>query len=323
MRKRELGRHGAGVSALGLGCAGMSSSLSCRTPAAEAESIATINTALEQGITLLNTGDFYGMGHNETIIGRALRNRPDTAFLSVKFGALRAPSGEFLGLDCRPKAVKNFAAYSLQRLGVDVLDLYQPARIDPAVPIEETVGAVAELIAEGKVRFLGLSEVDAQQLVAAHNTYPVTALETEYSLANRSIEAEILPTARRLGCAVIAYNVLAQGLLTGSITAELAADDPRRGLPRFQGTNLATNLRTVATLRKLATARNATPAQIAIAWVLSRGDDVVLLVGMSRRSHLAENLAATGLNLTDDELTCLDSTFAPGSIAGERTNTTR
>lgn len=323
MRQRNLGTCGVRVSALGLGCAGMSSTPSSRTPAAEAESIATLEAALEQGITLLNTGDFYGMGHNETLIGHALRNHSGTAFLSVKFGALRAPSGEFLGLDCRPKSVKNFAAYSLQRLSVEVIDLYQPGRLDPAVPLEETVGAIADLIGEGKVRFLGLSQVTAEQLLAAHRIHPVTALEIEYSLANRRAEAEIFTTARQLGCGIIAYNVIAQGLLTGSIAGELATNDPRRDLPRFRGANLATNLRTVASLREIAAARNATPAQLAIAWALSRGDDVVPLVGMSQRRYLAENLAAVELNLTDDESALLEATFTPGTIIGERTNTPR
>ena len=320
---RKLGAQGPLVSALGLGCAGMSSGPAYQTPAAEEESSATIAAALEQGITLLNTGDFYGMGHNETTIGRVLRRRPESAFLSVKFGALRAPSGEFLGLDCRPNSVKNFAAYSLQRLGVDVIDLYQPGRIDPAVPIEDTVGAVADLIAEGKVRFLGLSEVSSEQLRQAHETYPVTAVEIEYSMANRSAEHGILTAARQLGCGVIAYNVVAQGLLTGLITGELDADDNRRSLPRFRGVNLTSNLRVIDILREFATARNATPAQVAIAWVLSRGEDVVPLVGMSRRSRLAENLAATDLHLADDELAFLDRTFGPGAIAGDRTNTRR
>jgi aryl-alcohol dehydrogenase-like predicted oxidoreductase len=296
----------------------MSGAPGSRTPAAEQESAATIEAALDAGITLLNTGDFYGMGHNEALIGRVLRSRPDDAFLSVKFGPQRAPSGAFLGLDCRPNAVKNFACYSLQRLGVEVIDLYQPARLDPAVPVEETVGAVADLIAEGKVRHLGLSEATAEQLVRAHKTHPVTALEIEYSLANRFIEGEILNTARQLGVGVIAYNVLAQGLLTGSVTGHLAADDPRRRLPRFQDPNLTENLTTVDVLREIGSAKNATAAQVAIAWVLARGEDVVPIVGMSRRSRLAENLAATDLRFTDDELTDLDLTFAPGAILGDR-----
>lgn len=320
MRQRHLGTAGACVSELGLGCAGMSSSPGSRTPAAEAESIATIEAALERGVTLLNTGDFYGMGHNETLIGRALRSRPEAAFLSVKFGALRAPSGEFLGLDCRPNSVRNFAAYSLQRLGVDVIDLYQPGRLDPAVPIEETVGAVADLITAGKVRFLGLSEVSAEELIAANNTHPVTAVEIEYSLANRALEGEFLSTARQLGVGIVAYNVLAQGLLAGAIAGELAVEDPRRDLPRFRGANLAANLRAVAALREIAAARDATPAQVAIAWVLSRGDDMVPLVGMSRRKCLPENVAALDLTLNDDELAVLASTFGPGAIAGARTN---
>lgn len=306
------------MSALGLGCMGMSGGTGSRTPATEAESIATIEAALDAGITLLNTGDFYAMGHNEMLIGQVLRRRPDAAFLSVKFGAQASPSGAFLGFDGRPNSVKNFAAYSLQRLGVDVIDLYQPGRVDPAVPIEDTVGAIADLITEGKVRFLGLSEASTEHLIRAHHTHPVSALEIEYSLASRSIEADILPTARQLGIGIIAYNVVAQGLLTGAITGDLAVDDPRRRLPRFQGDNLTKNLNTIAVLREIATVRNATAAQVAIAWVLSRGQDIVPLVGMSRRSRLTENLAATDLALTEDELTNLDLTFRPGAIVGDR-----
>jgi aryl-alcohol dehydrogenase-like predicted oxidoreductase len=318
MQYRTLGEQGARVSALGLGCMGMSGGPGSRTPATEAEGIATIEAALDAGITLLNTGDFYAMGHNELLIGQALRRRPDAAFLSVKFGAQRSPSGAFLGFDGRPNSVKNFAAYSLQRLGVDVIDLYQPGRVDPEVPIEDTVGAIAELIAEGKVRFLGLSEATTEHLIRAHRTHPITALEIEYSLASRFIEADILPTARQFGIGIIAYNVVAQGLLTSAITGDLAVDDPRRRLPRFQGDNLTKNLNTVTVLREIATARDATAAQVAIAWVLSRGDDVVPLVGMSRRSRLIENLAATDLVLTEDELTNLELTFTPGAIVGDR-----
>jgi aryl-alcohol dehydrogenase-like predicted oxidoreductase len=283
------------------------------------EGIATIHAALDAGINLLNTGDFYGMGHNEMLIGRALKGRRDDAVISVKFGAQKSPGGAFLGFDGRPSSVKNFAAYSLQRLGVDVIDIYQPARIAPEVPIEETVGAIADLIKEGKVRFLGLSEASAEHLRRAHAVHPVTALEIEYSLATRMIEREILPTARELGVGVIGYGVVAQGLLLGDMVAPLSPDDRRAKLfPRFQGGNLVHNLKRVAVLKDLASARGCTPAQIAIAWVLTRGSDIVPLIGMSRPSRLPENLAALKLQLSADELVMLDETFADGAIIGDR-----
>jgi aryl-alcohol dehydrogenase-like predicted oxidoreductase len=269
---------------------------------------------------MLNTGDFYGMGHNEMLIGRALKGRRrDDAVISVKFGAQRSPTGAFLGFDTRPAAVKNFAAYSLKRLGVDVIDMYQPARIDPSVPVEDTVGAIADLIEEGKVRYLGLSEANAEHLRRAHAVHPVSALEIEYSLATRLIEPEILPTARELGVGIVAYSVVAQGLLLGTIEGPLPADDPRGHLfPRFQGDNLLHNLERVAVLKELAAAREASPAQVAIAWVLSRGDDIVPLIGMSRPGRLPENLATVDMQLSPGELAMLDEAFAPGAIAGDR-----
>lgn len=315
MQMRRLGKDGPLVSAIGLGCMRMS-----MTPGAlaEDEGIATIEAALDVGINFLNTGDFYGMGHNEMLVGRAIRHRRDEAVISVKFGAMRAPSGAFVGFDCRPAAVKNFAAYSLQRLGIEVIDLYQPGRADPNVPIEDTVGAIADLIQEGKVRYLGLSEVNAEQLQRAHAVHPVAALEIEYSLATRFIEAKILPTARALGIGVVAYSVVTQGLLTGAIGADLAPDDPRRYMPRFHDENLSRNLATVAALRDMAAARGCTPAQLAIAWVLSRGEDIVPLMGMSRRTRLPENLAAMDIALDTRAFAELDRIFAPGAIQGER-----
>jgi aryl-alcohol dehydrogenase-like predicted oxidoreductase len=227
MRMKPLGQDGPLVSALGLGCGGMSPQ---RRPGGDEESIATVQAALDAGMTLLNTADFYAMGHNESLIGRAIKGRRDQAFLSVKCGMLRSPSGAFLGIDGRPNAVKNFAAYSLQRLGVDVIDLYQPARPDPSVPYEETIGAIADLINEGKVRYLGVSEVGADNLRRAQSVHPVTALEIEYSLACRFIEPDILPTARELGIAIVPYRVLADGLLTGSLT-EATTQGNRHFLP--------------------------------------------------------------------------------------------
>src|SRR6201996_2232483 len=299
---RTLGKHGPMVSALGLGCMRMSGASGRRPSATDAddqESVETIRAALDAGITFLDTGDFYGMGHNELLVSRATEGRRDDAFLSVKFGAQRSPSGAFLGGDLRARSVKNFAAYSLQRLNVDVIDLYQPGRLDPSIPVEETVGAIADLIHEGKVRHLGLSEVNAEQLLKAHAIHPVSALQIEYSLASRFIEKDILPTARELGIAVVAYNVTAQRLLTGIPASSIEA---ARG-------PLRQNLQTAATLDVMAAAKRCTPAQLAIAWVLSRGSDVIPIVGMSRRPRLKENLVALDVLLSDDERSVLDRAF--------------
>ena len=313
MRSTRLGRDGPSVSALGLGCNGMS----MQRPQNDEESVATLQAALDAGMTLLDTGDFYGMGHNELLVGRAIKGRREQAFLSVKFGMMRSPSGAFLGLDGRPAAVKNFASYSLQRLGVEVIDLYQACRADPAVPYEETIGAIADLIKEGKVRYLGVSEVGADLLRRAHAVHPVTALEIEYSLACRFIEAEILPTARDLGIGIVAYRILADGLLSGAVTGEPVGGG-RLVPPRLQGENVKRNVASCAFLTTMAAKKGCTPAQLAMAWLLSRGDDIVPLVGMSRRSRLAENLAALDLILDTDDLTALDRAFAPGSIVGDR-----
>jgi aryl-alcohol dehydrogenase-like predicted oxidoreductase len=320
MKTHRLGTEGPLVSAIGLGCMQMSGATGPHPgPGRDQDGIATIHAALEAGITLLNTGDFYGMGHNEMLIGRALKGRRDQAILSVKFGAQKSPSGAFLGFDSRPASIKNFAAYSLQRLGVDVIDLYQPARIAPDVPIEETVGAIADLIQEGKVRFLGLAEANAEQVRRAHAVHPVTALEIEYSLATRLIERDILPTTRNLGIGIVGYGVVAQGLLLGDMTAPLPPEDRRAKLfPRFQGANLVHNLERVAVLKELAAARGCTPAQLAIAWVLTRGEDIVPLIGMSKPARLAENLAALELPLGEEELALLEETFADGAIRGDR-----
>ena len=321
MKTRILGKDGPVVSALGLGCMRMSSfsgTQPSRYSEGFKESVATIEAALDAGISLINTGDFYGQGHNELIVARAIEHRRNQAFLSVKFGVLRSPTGNFLGLDVRPNSVKNFAAYSLQRLNVDVIDLYQPGRIDPTVPIEETVGAISDLIQEGKVRYLGLSEVNSQQLRKAHSVYPVTALEIEYSLATRMIEPDILPTARELGISIVAYNVLAQGLLAGLAGADLSFDDSRANLPRFQKGNLIKNLETVAALNTMAVNKGCTPAQLAIAWILSRGEDIVALLGMNRRSRLPENIGALDITLSAEEGDELDNAFAHGAIVGDR-----
>ena len=313
MIQKQLGKHGPQVSTLGLG-----SHSAVNTPQSDVELVATIHAALDAGINFLNTADFYGMGHHESLIGRAIKERREEVFLSVKFGMMLSPSGGFLGLDGRPAAVKNFAAYSLQRLGVEVIDLYQPGRPDPAVPYEDTIGAIKELIQEGWVRYLGVSEVGADHLRRAYSVHPVTALEIEYSLAARFIEPEILPTARELGVGIVPYRVLADGLLSGALTSE-----PERGAggfvaPRSQGENLEHNVKVAAFLQKMAADKGYTPAQLAVAWLLAQGDDIIPLVGMRRRSRLAENLAILDVQFSADELAALDRVFAPDAIVGDR-----
>ena len=313
MKMTRLGRNGPEVSALGLGCAGMS-----LPPRDDDQALATLAAALDGGITFLNTADFYGMGHKEMLIGQAIKGRREQAFISVKCGLMLSPTGAFLGLDGRPEAVKNFASYSLQRLGVDHIDLYQAGRPDPAVPYEETIGAIADLIAEGKVRYLGVSEVGAGNLRLAHSVHPVTALEIEYSLVCRFIEAEILPTARELGIGIVSYRVLADGLLSGAVTGGPLTGKRHFVSPRLQGDSLVRNVATCAFALEMARAKRITPAQLAVAWLLSRGDDIVPLVGMSKPSRLAENAAILDVRFSADELAALDGAFAPGKIIGDR-----
>lgn len=321
MRTRTLGTTGPQVSALGLGCMGMSALYG---EADRAESVATIHAALEAGVTLLDTGDFYGMGHNEMLIGEALRAAPaarrEQALVSVKFGALRDPDGGWSGYDGRPAAVQNFAAYSLQRLGVDHIDVYRIARLDPDVPIEETVGAIAELVEKGYVRHIGLSEVGAETIRRAAATAPVSDLQIEYSLISRGIEEEILPTTRELGIGITAYGVLSRGLISGHFTADrqLGAGDFRAMSPRFQGDNLRHNLNLVEALRKIAEQKGVSVAQIAIAWVLSRGEDIVPLVGARRRDRLTEALGALDVTLEAADLTAIEEAVPPGAAAGDR-----
>jgi len=322
MKTRRLGRDGPMVSAIGLGCMRMSNIMGGRQPErdsdSEREGLATIEAALDAGITMLNTGDFYGMGHNEALVARAIRRRRDQAFISVKGGIQRTHSGAILGMDGRPNSIKNYAAYSLQRLGVDYIDLYQPARADPSVPYEETIGAVADLISEGKVRYLGVSEVNADNLRRAHSTHPVAALEIEYSLASRFIEREMLPLARELGIGVVAYGVVSQGLLTGTMREGVVNDQLAASFSRLQGENLRKNLEAVDFLEQLAKSKGRTPAQLAVAWVLSRGDDIVPLIGTSQRSRLSENLGALDITLSEHELNALHTAFKPGAIVGGR-----
>ncbi len=312
---RQLGAHGPSVFPFGLGCMGMSGMYG---PADEAESIATIHAALDSGINLLDTGDFYGMGHNELLLARALHGRRHQALLSVKFGALRDPHGAFLGFDGRPQAVKNFLSYSLRRLSTDYIDIYRPARVDPAVPIEDTIGAIADLVRSGCVRYIGLSEAGAATLRRAQAVHPIVDLQIEYSLASRAIEAEILPTARSLSIAITAYGVLSRGLLAGSKPA--AKGDIRTHFPRFTPANEAQNAKAVAALAHLAAQRNVTPAQLAIAWALAQGPDIVPVLGARTRPQLHAALAALDLELTPEETHLLEQTVDPSTIAGARYN---
>jgi aryl-alcohol dehydrogenase-like predicted oxidoreductase len=315
MRTRQLGRSGPAVSLVGLGCMGMSDFYG---PADRGESIATLHAAIEAGITLLDTGDFYGMGHNEMLLAEALKGKRDKLFIQVKFGAQRAPDGSFIGFDARPAAVKTALSYSLKRLGTDHIDLYMPARLDPAVPIEETIGAVADMVKAGYVRHIGLSEVGAATIRKAQATHPIAALQIEYSLASRGIEREILPTLRELGIGVTAYGVLSRGLLTGS--APTGAKDFRSMSPRFQGENLARNRKLVEALGKVAQRLRMTPAQIAIAWVLHQGTDIVPLIGARKRSQLAESLKALEVRLEPSDLAQIEAAMPSSAVAGARYN---
>ncbi len=315
---RALGAAGPRVSALGLGAMGMSDFYG---PADERESVATLHAAIDAGVTLLDSGDFYGSGRNELLIARALRDRRrDEVAISVKFGGLRDPAGGWIGTDGRPQAVKNFLAYTLNRLGTDHVDIYRPARLDPAVPVEETVGAIAEMVRAGYVRHVGLSEVGAETIRRAAAVHPVSDLQIEYSLISRGIEPEILPACRELGIGVTAYGVLSRGLLSGHWTPErdLPMTDFRAHQPRFQGDNLGRNLALVEALRAVAEERGATVAQAAIAWVLSRGHEIVPLVGARTRERLAEALDALDLELTGDDLARIEAAVPAGEAAGSR-----
>jgi aryl-alcohol dehydrogenase-like predicted oxidoreductase len=316
METRTLGRGGPAVSALGLGCMGMSGIYG---PADEAESIATIHAALEAGITLLDTGDFYGMGHNELLLREALLGaRRDRAVLSVKFGALRSPDGAWGGYDCRPAAVRNFIAYSLTRLGTDHIDIYRPARLDPAVPIEDTIGAIADLVRAGHVRHIGLSEVGRETIRRAAGVHPIADLQIEYSLMSRGIEAEILPTCRELGIGITAYGVLSRGLLGGRVPVDTGGDIRASRMPRFQGENLSRNLALAEALRLVASARGLSPVQAALAWVVSRGTDIVPLVGARRRDQLNEALGVLRHPLDKTALTQIETAVPADAVAGGR-----
>ncbi|MBE9463893.1 aldo/keto reductase [Dyadobacter subterraneus] len=314
IKKITLGKNGPLVSKLGLGCMRMSAVWGGPVND-ESESIATIQSALDNGINFLNTGDFYGSGHNELLVGKAIKGRRDDAFISVKFGAIFY-NGQWIGLDLRPIAIKNFINYSLVRLGIDTIDLYQPCRLDGSVPIEDVIGTIADLIKEGKVRHLGVSEITADQLRSANSIYPVSALEIGYSLADRQIESDLLPVAKELGIGVVAFANTAEGLLTGEMKAPLAADDYHIHFSRFQGENLIKNLQKVDILKQIAKEKGCSPTQLAIAWVNSQGDHIMPLVSMSRRSRLPENMQAMDLVFTAEEMQILDKEFAEGAILG-------
>ena len=314
---RTLGSHGPRVSTLGLGAMGMSDLYG---PSDRAESIATIHAALDAGITLIDTGDFYGSGHNEMLIREALTGRPrDKVLISVKFGAMRDPTGAWIGFDGRPAAVKNFIAYSLRRLGTDYIDIYRPSRLDPKVPIEDTVGTIADLVNAGYVRYIGLSEVGVATIRAAHAVHPIADLQIEYSLISRSLERSILPTLRELGIGVTAYGVLSRGLISGHWTRERQGERDFRGnSPRFQGENLDKNLELVETMRSLADAKSISVAQLAIAWVLSRGDDIVPLIGARTRVRLTESLGALDVRLSAQDLATIERAIPADAAAGDR-----
>jgi aryl-alcohol dehydrogenase-like predicted oxidoreductase len=317
LRKRKLGRQGLVVSEQGLGCMGMSEFYG---PRDDAESLATIDRALELGVDFLDTADVYGPLANEELVGKALRGRRERVVLATKFGNVRAPDGKFLGVSGKPEYVRSACDASLKRLGVDVIDLYYQHRVDPQTPIEDTVGAMAELVKAGKVRYLGLSEAAPATIRRAHAVHPISALQTEYSLWAREPEAELLATVRELGIGFVAYSPLGRGFLTGRFGAgtEFGGADRRSVLPRFQGDNFAKNLDLVARVRELAGARGVTPGQLALAWVLAQGDDIVPIPGTKRRTYLEENIAASAVTLTPADLQAIDAALPPGAAVGDR-----
>jgi aryl-alcohol dehydrogenase-like predicted oxidoreductase len=317
MQQRQLGKTGPEVSALGLGCMGMSGMYG---PSDRQESIATIHAALDAGITLLDTGDFYGVGHNEMLIAEAVKGRPRESYqLSVKFGGLRDPAGGWTGVDVRPEAMKNFLAYSLQRLGTDYIDIYRPARLPPGTPVEETIGAIADMVKAGYVRHIGLSEIGAETLRRASAVHPIVDLQIEYSLISRGIEADILPTARKLGIGITAYGVLSRGLISGHWQkAPLQRGDFRAHSPRFQEENVDANLALVEALRRVAQARGISVAQAAIGWVVAQGDDIVPLIGARRRDRLEEALGTLDAPLSKEDLAAIERAVPRDAAAGTR-----
>ncbi|OZC52717.1 aldo/keto reductase [Rhodococcus sp. WWJCD1] len=318
MNRTQLGKSGPTVSRIGLGAMGMSGAYG---ESNDRESIRTIHAAVDAGVDLVDTGDFYGAGHNEMLIGRALKERNrDDVVLSVKFGALRGPDGGWLGFDGRPESVKSSLGYTLQRLGVDHVDVYRPARLDPRVPIEDTVGAIAEMIEAGYVRHIGLSEIGSETLRRAAAVHPISDLQIEYSIVSRGIESDILDTARELGVGITAYGVLSRGLLSNTFRAHkpLSADDFRAHSPRFQGENLTRNVELVELLAEIADDRSITVAQLAIAWVMSRGDDIVPVIGARSVERLMETIAAEDISLSPDEVARIESAVPTDAVAGTR-----
>jgi aryl-alcohol dehydrogenase-like predicted oxidoreductase len=317
VQRRRLGRGGPEVSAIGLGCMGMSEFYGALD---DAESIATIHHALDQGIDFLDTADMYGTGRNEELVGRAIAGRRDEVFLATKFGNVRGEDGSFQGVNGRPEYVRSACEASLRRLGVDVIDLYYQHRVDAAVPIEDTVGAMAELVREGKVRFLGLSEAAPATVRRAYAVHPITALQTEYSLWSRDPEDEVLPTVRELGIGYVAYSPLGRGFLTGQFKspADFADDDTRSRHPRFSGENFDKNIALVREVEAIAQHKGCTAAQLAIAWVLAQGEDIVPIPGTKRRKYLDQNIGAMSVELTPEELARIDAILPPGAAAGDR-----
>ncbi|ARQ02191.1 aldo/keto reductase [Pseudorhodoplanes sinuspersici] len=318
MKQLQLGKTGPKVSAIGLGCMGMSGMYG---PSDRQEGIATIHAALDAGVTLLDTGDFYGMGHNEMLIGEAVKGiARDTFQVSVKFGAMRDPGGNWLRYDARPNAVKNFLAYSLQRLGLDYIDIYRPSRLDPDVPIEDTIGAIADMVKAGYVRHIGLSEMGTKTIRRAAKVHPISDLQIEYSLISRGIEDEILPTVRELGIGVTAYGVLSRGLISGHwrSNATTTAGDFRTYSPRFQAGNIDANLALVDALRTVAEAKGITVAQAAIAWVAAQGDDIVPLVGARKRDRLNEALGAAEVTLSKQDIAAIERAVPKNAAVGSR-----